>query len=169
MFDTMTFTKIASSLCGALLILLLGKWAADELYHSGGHGSEQSYVIETGSDEPAEEVVEVPFAEILASADIGEGAKVFRKCSACHKVEQGANGTGPYLYGVVGRPIDSAEGYAAYSGVLEESAEIWTPENLNAFLENPKRWAPGTTMSFNGLPKVEDRADVIAYLDSLDD
>ena len=170
MFDTMTFTKIASGLCGALLILLLGKWAAEELYHSGGHGGgEQSYVIDTGADEPAEEVVEVPFAEILASADIGDGAKVFRKCSACHKAEQGANGTGPYLYGVVGRPIDSAVGYDAYSGVLEQSAEIWTPENLNAFLENPKGWAPGTTMSFNGLPKVEDRADVIAYLDSLDD
>ncbi|WP_415401483.1 c-type cytochrome [Tateyamaria sp. SN3-11] len=169
MFDTMTFTKIASSLCGALLILLLGKWAAEELYHSGGHGGEQAYVIDTGVDDTEEVVEEVPFAEVLASADVGEGAKVFRKCSACHKVEDGANGTGPHLYGVVGRDIASVDGYGSYSGTLTDLEGDWSPENLNAFLENPKSWAQGTSMAFNGLPKVEDRADVIAYLDSLDD
>lgn len=168
MFDTMTFTKIAASLCGALLILLLGKWAAEELYHSGGHG-EQSYVIDTGVDETAEEVEEVPFEVVLASADVADGAKVFRKCSACHKLEKGANATGPYLYGVVGRAVDAAEGFGSYSGALEQVAEVWTPENLNGFLENPKGYAPGTSMGFNGLPKVEDRANVIAYLDSIDD
>lgn len=168
MFDTMTFTKIASGLCGALLIFLLGKWAAEELYHSGGHG-EQSYVIDTGVEETDEVVEDVPFETVLASADIGNGAKVFRKCSACHKVEAGANGTGPYLYGVVGREVDSATGYAAYSGSLEEVVDVWTPDALNGFLESPKKYAPGTSMGFNGLPKVEDRADVIAYLDSLDD
>ncbi len=167
MFDTMTLTKIVGSLCGALLIFLLGKWAADELYSSGGYG-EQAYVIDTGADVATEEVAAVPFEEVLASADIGDGAKVFRKCSACHKVEQGANATGPYLYGVVGRPVDSAEGYTSYSGALEQVVEVWTPEALNGFLENPKGYAPGTSMGFNGLPKVEDRANVIAYLDSLD-
>lgn len=169
MFDTMTFTKIAGSLCGALLILLLGKWAADALYHTGGHGGEQSYVIDTGEGEPEPDAPEVPFEEILASADVGEGAKVFRKCSACHKIVAGENGTGPYLHGVVGRDIASASGFDAYSTVLTEMDGAWTPENLNAFLESPKGWAPGTSMGFNGLPKVEDRADLIAYLDSLDD
>ena len=167
MFDTMTLTKIVGSLCGALLIFLLGKWAADELYSSGGYG-EQAYMIDTGADVATEEVAAVPFEEVLASADIGDGAKVFRKCSACHKVEQGANATGPYLYGVVGRPVDSAEGFTSYSGALEQVVEVWTPEALNGFLENPKGYAPGTSMGFNGLPKVEDRANVIAYLDSLD-
>ncbi|WP_223423651.1 c-type cytochrome [Tateyamaria pelophila] len=169
MFDTMTFTKIAGSFCGALLILLLGKWAADALFYTGSHGGVQSYVIDTGEGEPEPEVAEVPFAEVLASADIGEGAKVFRKCSACHKAEAGANATGPYLHGVVGRAVDSATGFTSYSGALEEVAEVWTPENLNEFLINPKGYAPGTSMGFNGLPKVEDRANVIAYLDSLDD
>ena len=168
MFDTMTFTKIAASLCGALLILLLGKWAAEELYHAGGHG-EQSYVIDTGAEEDTEEVAEVPFADVLALADVADGAKVFRKCSACHKAEDGANGTGPHLYGVVGRDIASVDGFGSYSGTLTGLDGDWTPENLNAFLENPKSWAQGTTMAFNGLPKVEDRASVIAYLDSLDD
>ena len=169
MFDTMTMTKVAGSLCGALLILLLGKWAADGLYHTGGgHGGEQAYVIDTGAEEAAPEEDAVPFAEILASADAAKGAKVFRKCSACHKVEDGANGTGPYLYGVVNRDIGSVGTFGSYSTTLADMPGDWTPENLNAFLEDPKGWAKGTSMGFTGLPKVEDRANVIAYLDSLD-
>ena len=172
MFDTMTFTKTLGALCGSLLIFLLAGWAAESLYHmGGGHGehAEQAYVIDTGEGEAAEEeVVEVAFADILAAADVEKGAKVFGKCKACHKLEQGANSTGPYLYGVVGREVDAAEGYG-YSGKLKEAADVWTPENLNHFLENPKGFAPGTAMSFAGLRKIEDRANVIAYLDSLDD
>lgn len=168
MFDTMTFTKIAAGLCGALLILLLGKWAATELYHVGGHG-EQAYVIDTGDAETvATDEPEVPFEEVLAAADVGAGAKVFRKCSACHKVEDGANGTGPHLYGVVGRDVASVSDYGSYSSTLAGLDGAWTPENLNGFLENPKGWAPGTSMAFAGLNKVEDRANLIAYLDSLD-
>jgi len=93
---------------------------------------------------------------------------VFRRCSACHQVEPGANATGPYLHGVVGREIDTAVGFE-YSGALEQSADVWTPENLYAFLVRPSEWAPGTTMGFAGLSDSQDRADVIAYMDSLDD
>lgn len=169
MFDTMTITKIAAGLFGALLVLLLGKWAADTLYGSSGHGKEQSYVIDTGAEEPAEEVVEISFSELLANADAGAGARIFRQCSACHKVDAGANGVGPSLFGVVGRDIGAAEGYAAYSGALSEAGDVWTPENLNAFLENPRGWAPGTSMGYNGLRSAEDRADLIMYLDSIGD
>jgi cytochrome c len=165
--DTMTLTKVAAGVLGAWLVLLLGGWAGEELYHSELHG-EPSYAIAVEGGEAAEPEAEIPFEERMAAASAESGAKVFRKCTACHKVEQGANATGPYLYGVVGRPIDSAEGFA-YSGALEASADVWTPENLYAFLEDPKGWAPGTTMGFAGLNKSEDRADVIAYLDSLDD
>ena len=63
----------------------------------------------------------------------------------------------------------AAAGYAAYSGSLLTNGTVWTPENLFAFLEKPSAWAPGTTMGFAGLKKPEDRANVIAYLDSLDD
>jgi cytochrome c len=166
MFDTMTFTKAAGGLCGALLVFLLGKWAAEELYHVESHG-EAAYVIEVeGGDEP-EEASEVDFATVLASASVEEGAKVFRKCSACHKLEQGVNATGPYLYGVVGRPKGAAQGFG-YSDTLASMGGEWTPENLSAFLEKPSSYAPGTSMAFAGLKKVEERADVIAYLDSLD-
>lgn len=173
MFDTMTITKAGGALCGALLIFLLGKWAAEELYHTGGgHGKEEhaaGYVIEIESDDTAEEPAgEVDLAAVLAAGNADEGAKVFSKCRACHKVEKGANGTGPYLYGVVGRAVDSAEGYGGYSGALAAATDAWTPEALYAFLENPRGYAPGNKMSFAGLKKSEERADVIAYLDSLD-
>lgn len=168
MLDTMTFTKIAGGLCGALLVFLLGQWAAEELYHVGGHG-EQAYVIDTGDTGEVEEVVEeVSFDELLAAADIDKGARVYNKCKACHKLEAGANGTGPYLYGIVGRAKAAADGFG-YSSALEGMGGEWTPENLDGFLERPADYAPGTSMSFAGLRKAEDRANVIAYLDSIDD
>lgn len=172
MFDTMTFTKVLGSFCGALLIFLLGSWAAESLYHTGGkHGDDhaQGYVIDTGADDGAEEVAEEgpSFAELYAAADVGKGERVYNKCAACHKLEQGANGTGPYLYGVVGRDVAASEGFS-YSGNLIAVNDVWTPEELDAFLANPKGYAPGTTMGFAGLPKAEDRANVIAFLDMTD-
>ncbi|EEB83446.1 c-type cytochrome [Roseobacter sp. GAI101] len=169
MFDTMTVTKIAAGLFGAWLVLLLGKFVGEELYHADTHG-EQGYMIEVASGEGGGAAEEGPDLEtLMASADPAAGEKVFRKCSACHKAVEGENAVGPYLYGVVGRPIDSAEGYASYSGALEQNGDVWSPENLFAFLEKPSSWAPGTTMGFAGLSKPADRANVIAYLDSLDD
>ncbi|WP_299025573.1 cytochrome c family protein [uncultured Sulfitobacter sp.] len=165
--DTMTLTKVAAGVLGAWLVLLLGKWGGEELYHASLHG-EASYVIEVEGAEAAEPEPEVPFEELLASASVEDGAKVFRKCTACHKVEAGENAVGPYLHGVVGRDIAAANGFE-YSGNLVTQADVWTPENLSAFLERPSSWAPGTTMGFAGLSKPQDRADVIAYLDSLDD
>lgn len=178
MFDTMTSTKILGAVCGSLLVLLFAKWGAESLYHVGatghGHGEGEihaAYKIETedaagGGEEAEEEAVD--FATLLASADVGKGAKVFKKCAACHKLEAGENATGPYLYGVVGRAVDSAEGFG-YSGALSAVAETWGADELNAFLTKPKSYAPGTSMSFNGLSNEKDRANLIAYLDSLDD
>jgi cytochrome c len=168
MFDTMTLTKIGGGVFGALLILLLGKWAAEEIYHMDSHG-EAAYVIEVeGDDVAVEEVAEVSMEEMMASADIAKGAKIFKKCGACHKLEEGKNGVGPYLYGVVGRDVASVDGFG-YSGILDKLDGDWTAEALNGFLTKPKEYAPGTTMGFSGLKKPQDRADVIAYLDSLDD
>ncbi len=166
MFDTMTFTKIVGSFCGALLIFLLGKWAAETLYHVGGaHGEEVAvYVIDTGEEEATEEeVVEVNFDTMIETADAGKGERVFGKCRACHKLEAGENAAGPYLYNVVGRDVGTAQGFN-YSGALSEVADVWTPENLYHFLENPRGWAPGTSMGFAGLNKSEDRQNLIAYL-----
>lgn len=174
MFDTMTLTKITGALCGALLVFLMGNWVAESMYATGGgHGDDhhQAYVIETGDDDHGDAAKEEgpDLAALLAEADLGKGAKVFGKCKACHKLEDGANSTGPYLYGVVGRAVGSADGFSTYSGSLVAVAETWNAEELDGFLANPKGFAPGTKMSFSGLKKPADRANLIAYLDSLDD
>lgn len=167
MFDTMTMTKAVGALCTMWLILLLGKWGAESLYHVGGHGDEQAYVIDTGEGEGTEEAVEeVDFATVFASADAGAGERLWRQCQACHKLD-GTDGTGPHLDGVVGRPIAGVAGFG-YSDALAGIGGEWTPENLSLFIENPRGFASGTAMSYSGMAKIEDRANLIAYLDSLD-
>lgn len=173
MFDTMTLTKVTGAVCGSLLVYMLGAWAAESLYHTGGegHGEEvaQAYSIDTGveeasADAPAEEGPD--FATVYAAADPAAGEKVFSKCKACHKVD-GGDATGPHLNGVVDRPKASIAGFGYSETLVGMAGEAWTPENLNGFIHNPKEYAPGTKMSFAGLPKVEDRANVIAYLATL--
>lgn len=173
MFDTMTITKVTGAVCGSLLVFLLGNWVAGSLYTmGGGHGEEgaQAYSIavegaateEAAVDEAAAE--EGPaFADLYAAADAAAGEKVFGKCKACHKVD-GTDGTGPHLNGVVDRAKASIGSFRYSDALAAMAAEAWTPENLNAFLENPKGYAPGTKMSFAGLPKAEDRANLIAWL-----
>lgn len=173
MFDTMTLTKAGAAICGALLIFLLGNWVASGLYASGGgHGGEDhaatGYVIAVTEDAgEEEEVEEVPFADILAAADIEKGKKTWSKCKACHKLEDGKNGTGPYLYGLVGRPIASIAGFGYSDALAGMGDKTWTTDELNAWLENPKAYAPGNKMSFKGLKKETDRANLIAYLQTI--
>jgi len=167
----MTLTKSAGALCGALLIFLLGGWAAETIYSSGGHGEDhaQGYVVDTGADdEPQDTAEEAPdLATLFASADAAKGERVFNQCRACHMLEDGQNGVGPHLYGVVARDVGSVEGFN-YSGALSEVADVWTAAELSAFLENPSNYAPGTSMGYAGLSKPEDRVNVIAYLDETD-
>lgn len=100
----------------------------------------------------------------LASADTAAGAKTARACNACHSFDKGGpNKVGPNLYGVVGADIASHEGYK-YSDALAGKEGEWSYENLSAFLTAPKDWAPGTKMSFAGVKKPEDLANLIAYL-----
>ncbi|MFQ6551118.1 c-type cytochrome [Aestuariibius insulae] len=168
MFDTMTLTKIVGAFCGALLVFLLGGWTAQIVYGAyGGHDDhEQAYSIEVEGGDEGEAEEAVPFEEVFASADAAAGERVWGKCRACHMLEDGANGTGPHLYGVVGREVAAVAGFG-YSGALADAADVWSPEALNGFLENPRGYAPGTSMGFAGLPKVEDRANLIAYLQGI--
>jgi cytochrome c len=120
-------------------------------------------VADAETDAPAEEVVEVSFADVYAAADAGAGEGLWRQCQACHALEQGVNGVGPYMYGVVGRAKHSVDGFN-YSDALLAMEGDWTPENLNDFLESPRTYVPGTAMAYNGMRKIEDRANLIAYL-----
>ncbi|MGR3468872.1 MAG: c-type cytochrome [Shimia sp.] len=166
--DTMTATKVTAALCGSLLIFLLGSWLAEELYHVGGdhYGDHaQAYTIPVESDEPAEDVVEVPFAERYAAADASRGERVWGKCRSCHVYDAEQNGTGPHLVGLVGRDIAAADGYG-YSNALLEIDGAWTPEELYLWLENPSDYAPGTSMGYR-LQNPEERLNLIAWLETL--
>ena len=172
MLDTMTFTKTIGGFCGALLIYLLGNWAAESFYHVGSHGHGEKHVYGYAIEVEEEEIVDEPeeeidFAGLMEVADVSKGAKVWGKCKACHKLEDGANATGPHLYAIVDREVASVSGYN-YSGALVKVAEVWDIDSLNGFLENPKTYAPGTKMGFAGLKKPDDRANLIAYLDSVE-
>jgi cytochrome c len=172
MFNTMTLTKTLGALCGSLLVFMLGAWFA-EIVIAGSHDdhAEPAFVVAVEGAETEEAPVEEgpSFEELFAAADVAAGEDAFRACAACHAIVAGENGTGPYLHGVVGRPVQSAQGFEAYSGALiAANPDAWTPTELNHFIENPGDYADGTTMSYPGMRKVEDRANLIAYLDSLD-
>ena len=103
---------------------------------------------------------------LLAQADVDEGAKAGRKCAACHSFDEGgANKIGPPLWGVIGRDIAALD--FAYSDALAEKEGAWDYQALDAFLAEPRDWAPGTKMAFAGIREPEERADIILYLRSL--
>lgn len=176
--DTMEITKVTGAVCGALLVYLLVNWAGEILYHvesgSGGHGEAHASesvapasIYKVSDSATTETATEGPtIVELLASADVAKGAKVFSKCKACHKLEDGANGTGPHLFNSVGRTIAAVDGFS-YSGALTGLGGNWTPEALDGFLASPKKYAPGTKMGFAGLKKAKDRANLIAYLQTV--
>ncbi len=175
MFNTMTITKAAGALIGSLLFLMLVSWGASALFHVGpaGHGEEgehaQAYTIpvEESADAGGEAEADAgpDFATVLASADAAAGEKVFGKCKACHKID-GSDGTGPHLNGVMGRAVASVAGFAYSDGMVAHGGD-WTPEALQEFLADPKGVVSGTKMAFAGLKKVEDRANLVAYLQGL--
>ena len=98
-----------------------------------------------------------------AGGDAAAGEKVYKKCKACHAMEAGKNKVGPSLAGIVGRQAGIADGYK-YSDVMAGSGVVWTEETLDQYLADPKGFMPGNKMTFSGLKKDDDRADVIAYL-----
>ena len=125
-------------------------------------------MIDTGQTDEGvpDEQPEEDFAALLAAADASRGVRVFSRCRSCHKLEDGARGgTGPHLYGVVGRGIGVVDGFN-YSEVLASSNDTWTPENLDGFLKSPRDWAPGTKMNLS-VTSAEDRANLIAYLETI--
>jgi cytochrome c len=121
-------------------------------------------VVEEGAEGGAE--AQVPIATLLASADPAKGAETFKKCAACHTINAGgANGVGPNLHGVMGAGIGQGKGYA-FSDALKGVGGNWDWEKMNAWLLSPRKFAPGTKMTFAGLSNGEDRANVLAYLNA---
>ena len=117
------------------------------------------------ADEPEEPAI--PLAQLLAEADIAKGQRTFKKCAACHTVDEGGkNKIGPNLWSIVNRTIASHEGFT-YSDAMAALEGAWDFERLNQFTADPKGTVPGTKMAFKGVSKDGDRANVLAYLRSL--
>lgn len=160
---------IAGWVLGAGIVALGASLVTGEVF-KGERPEEMGYPIEGVELEDAGAAeAEKPIAFFLASADPAEGAKVFKKCGACHTDSKGGpNGLGPNLYGVVGKSIPHLPGFA-YSDALKSHGGTWDWETLNQWLKSPRDFAPGTKMTFAGLSKPEDRAAVIVYLNSMSD
>jgi cytochrome c len=111
-------------------------------------------------------VAVVPIATLLATADIAKGEAVFKKCTACHSIAQGgANSIGPNLWAALGKSHGHVAGFA-YSDALKSVPGNWDWEGMDKWLANPKKYAPGTKMTFAGLGNPEERANLILYLNA---
>lgn len=100
---------------------------------------------------------------VWAEGDVAAGEKVYKKCKACHSLEEGKNKVGPHLHGVIGRSAGAVDGYK-YSAALAESGLTWDEATLDQYLMKPKELVPKTKMAFPGLKKEADRQNVIAYI-----
>ncbi|HMK68817.1 MAG TPA: cytochrome c family protein [Stellaceae bacterium] len=119
---------------------------------------------------PAAEKGPDPIGPLLAAASVDAGKTVAKKCVACHTFDKGGrNGVGPNLWSVVGDEVAHDRGGYSFSSALQKKGGEWTPDNLNEWLWRPQAFAKGTKMTFVGLPSAKERADIIAYLNSLSD
>lgn len=150
--------------CGAALGLSI---VGGMVFH-GERPEKMGYAIEGVVEEGAGAAgPEVAIASLLPTADAAKGAEVFKKCAACHTVAQGgANGIGPNLYATLGEGIAQGKGGYAFSDALKGVGGKWDFDKMNAWLTSPRKFAPGTKMTFAGLGNPQDRANVIAYLNS---
>jgi cytochrome c len=141
-------------------------------YFKAERPEKMGYTVEGVEDDSAAgpAAAEKPIAFYMASADPAKGADVFKKCGACHNADKGGpNALGPNLYGVLGEGVGQGAGGFAFSDALKAVGGKWDFDKLNAWLTSPKKFAPGTKMTFAGLSKPEDRANVIAYLNKQSD
>jgi len=169
MASSLEFNKLLAGVLTAGIIASGSGLVASLLYQP--HAPEENAYrvdVEEEADVAEEAVAEAPSIAVrLASADAGAGEAITRQCTACHVFDEGGeNRVGPVLWNVVGRDIAAVDGFA-YSETLAGLDGEWTYENLDGFLAAPRDWAPGTSMSYAGVRDDADRADLIAYLQTL--
>lgn len=169
----MELNKIFAAVLVAGIVASLSGFIAREVLHP--HALEENAVkiegVETaGAGGPRAPAGPEPVLALIAGADPVRGQQLSRACAACHTFDKGGSSgaTGPNLWGVVGRDVASAGGFA-YSNTMTDVAGGWDYVKLNHFLWKPKAYVPGTKMNFIGLAKAEDRAAMIAWLRTLSD
>jgi cytochrome c len=161
---------VAAVLLASIAAMLVGI-TADALYKPQAKISKRGYQIETKSDQGADTTIahnaesdEIDIAGVMKLANAEAGREVLKKCVSCHSIDQSkANRIGPYLWDIVGRAKASAEGYK-YSSAMQSKGGNWDEESLFRFLHKPNKFVPGTKMSFVGLNKFQDIANLIAFL-----
>ena len=171
--DSFEFNKIAGAVLATGLSLVALNITAEAIF-APHHPAKPGFEIDVkpqaaapGAD--AKAAPDEPIEKLLASATIDRGQSAAKACSACHNFQKGGpNGIGPNLFGVVGRARASEPDFA-YSDAMKAKGGEWAIEDLNKFLISPKEFVPGTKMNFPGFARGSQRADVIAYLNSLAD
>lgn len=161
LIDTLTYFAFAVSV--AILVSLIA-----DLTYRPKILKKRGYQIEISADGKAiikKEEKPIILSELMKIADVERGAKIFKKCASCHNVgkDEGSK-VGPALYGVVGRKKGSFNGFS-YSSGMKAIGGVWDRESINIFITKPKDYITGTKMSFAGLKKPQDRADVILFLE----
>ncbi len=160
--------NVFAALLIAGIVAMMSGFISHVVYHP--HiPAEDAYPVEVvevaaGGADAAPAVAE-PIGDLMATADIAKGEKLFKVCAACHTIDAGgANRVGPNLHGVVGGKHAHMAGFAYSDAMKAKAGETWTVDALNEFIWNPKKTIAGTKMSFAGMKKAEDRAALIKYL-----
>ena len=172
--DSFEINKIvAAVLLVALLVIGIGKLSNVIFFvekpEKPGYAVEVQQASTSTTATATVEDKKVDIAALMALGDVNAGEKIFKKCAACHSINQGgANKIGPALYNVVGRKIGGIADYK-YSKAFVEYGKEWNFEELNGFLIKPSKWIKGTKMAYAGLRKEEDRASIIKYLNQNSD
>ena len=166
--DSFTFNKIIGAILGTFLLLFVLGLIGEQVFPEP-----ESHEVNAEAEAPPDAAAEAPapaaaeetsLVAALAAGSADSGAKVFKKCAACHAVDAAAgNKIGPNLNGIMGRKVASVSGFS-YSPAMTGFGGEWTYERLDTYLSNPKAAVPGNKMAFAGLKKITERADVILYL-----
>ncbi|MEY4574587.1 MAG: hypothetical protein RL251_709 [Pseudomonadota bacterium] len=147
-------------------IVALGLSIVSGMYFHGEAPEKEGFAVAAEAGGEAGGAAAVPIATLLATADVAKGEAVFKKCAACHTIAQGGpNGIGPNLWAAMGKPHGHVAGFS-YSDALKSVPGNWDFEGMDKWLANPKKYAPGTKMTFAGLGNPEERANLIAYLNA---
>jgi cytochrome c len=173
--DSFELNKVVGAVLGTCLVLLLSNITADAIF-TPGKLEKKGYEITLKEEAPPDAAKQAPAAEpsepiekLLQTASAEKGATAAKKCASCHTFEKGGpNRVGPNLFGVVDRGRAAEPGFN-YSAAMKAKGGKWTFEDLNAFIANPKGAVPGTAMSFAGIQKDGERADLISYLRTMAD
>ena|SRR5690242_9144434 len=169
--NSFELNKVLGALLGTCLILVAMHIAAGAIF-TPEKPAKPGYEVAVKEEQPAgggtpAAPAAVPIETLLASASADRGAQVAKQCQACHNFQEGQGPKiGPDLYNVVGRKIASVSGFN-FSSALKSKSGNWDFDTLNTWLTKPSAFAPGTAMTFAGLSNDKQRADVIAYLDTL--